>query len=114
MQGNEIVWIASILVVIGVVGWLVLDWLESTHHWETPEVDSKQVLGRSEHPMPSALEAESELMLCYPLEPFAPAGVWRPQSQEEWTPAETAAIPITDDEEVGLPTSSMLYPREAS
>ena len=41
MQGNEFIWITSMLVGIAVVGWLVLDWLDRTQHWEMPEVDPK-------------------------------------------------------------------------
>jgi hypothetical protein len=97
MQGNEIVWIASIILGLTVLGWLVLDWLESVHQWETPDIDPHVSLGRAEHPLPDALELESELMLGYPLDPFAPSLLWRPLPQEEWVAAQEEAESVTDD-----------------
>lgn len=94
MEGNEFVWIASIILGLTLLGWLVLDWLESAQQWDTYEADPNQTaatgLGRGEHQAPDALDVEMELMLCYPLDPFAPALLWRPQPQDEWVELQEA------------------------
>src|SRR5215212_2203977 len=103
MQGNDFVWIASIILGITVLGWLVLDWLESAQRWdkyEDSELDAS-LLGHSERRTPDALDIETELMLTYPLDPFAPALLWRPQPQDQWIEAqeatnETAKEPTPD------------------
>jgi hypothetical protein len=92
MQGNEFIWIASVIIGITVIAWLVLDWLESAQNWQAPELDPKLTLGRSEYPTPDALEVETELMLSYPLDPFAPALMWRPQPQDQWIEAQTETV----------------------
>lgn len=85
MEGNEFVWLASIILGITVLGWLVLDWIESAQHWESFDTDAaNRALGHSEAHTPDALDIEMELMLCYPLDPFAPALLWRPQPQDQW------------------------------
>ena len=85
MQGNEFVWLASIILGMTLVGWLVLDWIESTQHWDRFDVDaSDSPMGHGEAHTPDALDVEMELMLCYPLDPFAPALLWRPQPQDQW------------------------------
>jgi hypothetical protein len=92
MEGNEFVWIASILVGFSVLGWLVMDWLASAQPWEAAdEVQGGLTpgqMGRSEQQALDALDVELELMLSYPLDPFAPALLWRPLAQSEWA-AET-------------------------
>jgi hypothetical protein len=92
MEGYDFVWLASIILGMTVLGWLVLDWLESAQNWESYDVepDSNIVLGRSEHPTPDALDVEMELMLCYPLDPFAPALLWRPLPQDQWIEVQEA------------------------
>jgi hypothetical protein len=103
MEGNEFVWIASIILGMTLLAWLVLDWLESAQQWETYDVDpsTDTMLGRSEYPTPDALDAEMELMLCYPLDPFAPALLWRPQAQEQWVEAQAASTEDKSTEDKG-------------
>lgn len=85
MEGNEFVWLASIILGMTLLGWLVLDWIESAQNWESFDVDStNRPVGHSEARTPDALDVEMELMLCYPLDPFAPALLWRPQPQDQW------------------------------
>jgi hypothetical protein len=101
MQGNEIVWIASVILGLTVLGWLVMDWLESVQPGERPDVDphgtSYVALGRAEHPLPDAMDVETALMLGYPLDPFAPAPVWRSQPLDQWVEAEEGGAGVTDD-----------------
>jgi hypothetical protein len=104
MVGNDFVWLASIILGMTLLGWLVLDWLESAQQWDTYDIDpqSSAGLGRSEQPTPDALDVEMELMLCYPLDPFAPALLWRPQPQDQWievqeTTSERMATEATPD-----------------
>lgn len=93
MEGNDFVWLASIIVGMTLLGWLVLDWLESAQQWETydPGSAAGAGLGHSEQKTPDALDVELELMLCYPLDPFAPALLWRPQPQDQWVEAQEGA-----------------------
>ena len=86
MEGYEFVWIASVILGITLLGWLVLDWLESAQQWESYEVDPTLAsgVGSREQGAPDALDIELELMLSYPLDPFAPALLWRPQPQDQW------------------------------
>lgn len=88
MEGNDFVWLASIIIGMTLLGWLVLDWLESTQQWETYDVDPNSPAGQSERITPDALDIETELMLSYPLDPFAPALLWRPQPQDQWIEAQ--------------------------
>lgn len=115
MQGNEFIWITSILVGIAVVSWLVLDWLESSQHWEMPEVDPKLVIGQSEQARLDTLDVESELVQGFPMDSYSPALLWRLPSQAQSTPAASNAamntVPVTDDEMV-VPTTP--FPSEAS
>ena len=94
MQGNDLVWLASIIVGMTVLGWLVLDWLESAQQWDALDVDTNAraaALGKGEQQTPDAIDVELELMLCYPLDPFAPALLWRPQPQDEWVEGQESA-----------------------
>jgi hypothetical protein len=92
MAGNEFVWIASIILGLTLLGWLVLDWLESAQQWENYDVDPNNMpLGRSEQQAPDALDMELELMLSYPLDPFAPALLWRPLPQDQWVETQDSA-----------------------
>jgi hypothetical protein len=111
MQGNDFVWLASIILGITVLGWLVLDWLESVQQWDTYDIDPHRAagLGNSEQRTPDALDAELELMLCYPLDPFAPALLWRPHPQDEWIEAQEAT-----DENVAMKTSPGYRTSEAN
>jgi hypothetical protein len=88
MQGNEFLWLASVILGVTVVGWLVLDWLESAQHWDTYEDELHSAgtlhLGQHEQHAQNPLDVDSELMFGYPLDPFAPALMWRPQPQDEW------------------------------
>ena len=108
MQGSDVIWLASIILGMTLLGWLVLDWLESAQGWDertdaktdanaTTYVTSNN-LGRSEQYTPDPLDAELELMLCYPLDPFAPALLWRPLPQEEWVEVQDAASESLTDE----------------
>lgn len=98
MQGNDFIWLASIILGITLLGWLVLDWLESTHQWENYDVDPNSPAGQSERGTPDALDIETELMLSYPLDPFAPALLWRPQSQDQWIEAQEVVATELGDE----------------
>lgn len=104
MQGSDVIWLASIILGMTLLGWLVLDWLESAQGWEersdslkdsqtdahiTPYVTGSN-LGRSEQYTPDPLDAELEMMLCYPLDPFSPSLLWRPLPREEWVEVQEA------------------------
>jgi hypothetical protein len=92
MEATEFIWIGSIILGLTLLGWLVLDWLESAQQWDdeqfNPQVGTTTGLGRAEQRTPAPLDAEMELMLTYPLDPFAPSLLWRPQPQDEWIEAQ--------------------------
>lgn len=98
MEGNDFIWLASIILGMTLLGWLILDWLESTHQWETYDVDPNSPTGQSERGTPDALDIETELMLSYPLDPFAPALLWRPQPQDQWIEAQEVVTAKRSDE----------------
>jgi hypothetical protein len=84
MGGNDFVWVGSIIIGMTVVAWLVLDWLESAQKWDTYQTDGTNgAVGNAEHSL-DPLDVEMELMLCYPLDPFAPSLAWRPVLQDQW------------------------------
>lgn len=116
MEGNNFVWLASIILGMTVLGWLVLDWLESAQQWETYDVDpnASGALGRSEQATPDALDVEMELMLCYPLDPFAPALLWRPQPQDEWIEVQEGAGKGVTGENLAAEASPAHRPSEAA
>lgn len=89
MGGNDFIWIGSIIIGMTVVAWLVLDWLESAQQWDRYNADSTTGagLGNAEHSL-DPLDVEMELMLCYPLDPFAPSLAWRPSPQDQWIEAQ--------------------------
>jgi len=103
MQGSDFVWVASIILGITVLGWLVLDWLESAQHWETTDVDPESIrmsgVARSDQYTPDPLDVELDLMLCYPLDPFAPALMWRPSPQDQWIEGQEATSESVAGEE---------------
>ena len=83
MQGNEFIWLGSIIFGLTVMGWLALDWFEHSQQWE--EYDSDSIAGSLNSAQgPRDLDLETELLLCYPMDPFAPALLWRPTSGDEW------------------------------
>ena len=97
MASHDFIWIASIIVGMTVLGWLVIDWLESAYTWdqsaENTEIDPAlrgQLLVKDEYPSREAFDLETELLLCYPLDPFAPAMLWRPQPQDGWNEAQVS------------------------
>jgi hypothetical protein len=117
MGGNEFIWLASIVLGITVLGWLILDWLESAHQWDKYEPDPKTTdiphLGRSEQQIHDALDGELELMLGYPLDPFAPALLWRPLPQDEWIEMQEGTSESLTPESLREPTPD-LRPGESS
>ena len=117
MVGNEFVWIASIILGLTVLGWLAMDWVESTQQWhaagEASNTSTTTLAGRSKEQAMDALDLELELMLSYPLDPFAPALLWRPLAQAEWAAEgeaqHTAADRVRNGAEPGL-----LHPGEVA
>jgi len=77
---------------------------ESVHKWEDldVDVDPDSIRGRSQARsdsyMPDPMEVELELMLNYPLDPFAPALMWRPAPQDEWIEAQESAADSVEGE----------------
>ncbi len=121
MQGSDVIWLVSIVLGMTLIGWLVLDWLESAQGWDervdmdagaTPYMTGSQV-GRSEQYPPDPLDAELELMLCYPLDPFAPALLWRPLPQDQWIEVQeassdsVAALADVEEPEADAPAQSV-------
>ena len=107
MQGSDFIWLVSIILGITVVGWLVLDWLESAQHWETYDVDPDSITmsgrGRGDGLSQDPYDAELEMMLSYPLDPFAPALLWRPSPQDQWIEAqETTSVSVEDEQAADL------------
>lgn len=93
MEGYDFIWLGSIVIGMTLVAWLVLDWLESAQQWESYDVDAamgeQRLLGKPEHTM-DPLDVELELMLSYPLDPFAPTLLWRPTPQDSWIEGQEA------------------------
>lgn len=117
MIDTTFVWIASVIVGLSVLAWLVIDWLESAQPGERVELDPTRdpiLWGQSEFQRTDALDVETELMLSYPLDPFAPT-LWRPHAHENWAetqpPFAEAHSPQTPDIQTSLPD---LYPGEAA
>lgn len=118
MQGSDFVWIISIVLGITVVGWLVLDWLESVHQWDSLEdVDPNSIQGRSQMRSDSytsdPMEVELEMMLNYPMDPFAPSMMWRPSPQDQWIEAQDVTARGVKDEQ-GVLGASPARSSEAS
>jgi hypothetical protein len=116
MQGSDFVWIISIILGITVVGWLVLDWLESVQKWDTFEdADPNSLQGRmqtrSDSYTADPMEVELDMMLSYPLDPFAPSLLWRPSPQDEWIEAQEVNARNVENEEAAALRSR---PSEAS
>ena len=82
MAGNNLIWLSLIIFVLTLVGWLALDWFEDSQQWVfeiEPTESGTGGLRTSE-----AIDIETELLLCYPLDPFAPALLWRSMPHDTW------------------------------
>lgn len=95
MQGNEFIWLGSIIFGLTLVGWLALDWFENSQQWE--EYDSDSIAGSLNlAKTPGDLDLETELLLCYPMDPFAPALLWRPAPGDEWIEGQEGSGTLAD------------------
>ena len=117
MQGSDFVWIISIILGITVVGWLVLDWLESVQKWDTLDVDPNSIQGRSQTRSDSynvdPMEVELDMMLSYPIDPFAPSLLWRPSPQDEWIEAQEVTARNVEGTESAEGGAMRAHPSEA-
>ncbi len=95
MQGNEFIWLGSIIFALTVGGWLALDWFEHSQQWE--EYDSDSIAGSLNSAKSAGdLDFETELLLCYPMDPFAPSLLWRPTSGDEWIEGQESSGTLAD------------------
>jgi hypothetical protein len=88
MGGNDIAWVGSIILAITAVAWLAFE-VKNAPMWEDADPDS--IMGASRGSFersPETLDLEMELLFCYPLDPFAPALLWRPLPQDAWLEAQ--------------------------
>ena len=100
MGGNDFALVSSIILAISAVVWLAYE-VVNAPVWEDFDLDSpsgiSQGHGFQEH-SPEALDLETELLFCYPLDPFAPALLWRPLPQDEWIEAQEAKSNVSSAE----------------
>jgi hypothetical protein len=72
--------------------WLAFE-IRNAPHWEDVDLDTPMSANggvASDERIPQALDLEMELLFTYPLDPFAPAMLWRPLPQGEWIEAQEA------------------------
>jgi hypothetical protein len=104
MAGNDLIWLSSIIFVLTLVGWLALDWLEDSQQWEVLEVESTENAANGLRTS-EAIDIETELLFCYPLDPFAPALLWRPMPQDGWIEGQESSVePAMVEETAGYLT----------
>jgi hypothetical protein len=90
MEGNDIALVGSIILAISALVWLAFE-IQNAPTWEDFDPDSLIGISRGSggyERSPEALNLETELLFCYPLDPFVPALLWRPLPQDAWIEAQ--------------------------